>query len=193
MTVTDSTYEWLTWGLMDIPKGRLSPDVHARMDADRTRAASLPLAAARLPIGWSYDSTLRQRSTRAGVRLRSTWRRVTGFTINDQRVYLEAFGGIGSGPGFGFKDVRIYLDDVAVGRAWKGGCSLGFGGSSSPAVALLRNGCAVRVTISGSLSDDWEEVDLLGQMAPSAVQDFLMQLPPPRGRRSLLPFARRPT
>jgi hypothetical protein len=48
--VTDSTYDWLTWGLMDCPKGRLSPELHARMEVDRRRAASLPLAGARLPF-----------------------------------------------------------------------------------------------------------------------------------------------
>ncbi len=170
MIVTDSTYDWLTWGLMDVPKGRLSPDLHARMEADRTRAASLPVAAARLPVRWSNDSTLRKRSARAGVRLHSTWRRITSFTVNDQRIDVEAFGGIGGGPGFGFKDVRIYVDDVLVGRGWRGGCSLGFGGSNGPAVALLRNGCAVRVTITGSLSGDSDTVDLLGHIDLSAVQ-----------------------
>ncbi len=130
MIVTDSTYDWLTWGLMDCPHGRLSPDLLARMEVHRTRAASLPLAAARLPIGWSYDSTLRRRSTADGVHLRSTWRRVSRFIVNHQRIDLEAFGGIGGGPGFGFRDVRIYVDDELVGRAWSGGCALGFGGSS---------------------------------------------------------------
>lgn len=170
MTVTDSSYDWLTWGLMDVPKGRLSPDVHVRMDADRTRAAALPVAAARLPVRWSNDSTLRKRSARAGSRLHSTWRRVTSFTVIDQRISMEAFGGMGGGPGFAFKDVRIYVDDVLVGRGWRGGCSLGFGGSSGPAVALLRNGCAVQVTLTGSLSADSDAVDLLGHIDLSAFQ-----------------------
>lgn len=185
MIVTDSTYDWLTWGLRDCPKGRLSPELHARMEVDRKRAAALPLAAARLPIGWSYDSNLRKRSTAVGVPLRSTWRRISSFTVNDQHIYLEAFGGIGGGPGFGFKDVRIYVDDVLVGRAWRGGCSLGFGGSSGPAVALLRDDCAVRATIPNSLSErDWEVVDLLGRMGEGAVQEFLTQLQKPRGLNS---------
>jgi hypothetical protein len=181
MKVTDSTYDWLTWGLMDCPSGRIPPDVHARMEADRERAASLQVAAARLRIGWSYDRTLRKRSARAGVRLHSTWRRVASFTIDDQRVYLEACGGMGTGPGFGFKDVRIYLDDVLVGRTWRGGCALGFGGGSAPAVALLRNGSAIRVTITGSSSADREDVDLLGHIDLNVVLDVLTQLPPPRG------------
>jgi hypothetical protein len=145
MTVTDSTYTWLTWGLMDVPKGRLSPDVIARIEADRERAAALPLAASCIPIGWSHDRSLSGRFTGAAYRLRSTWRRVTGFIVNGQRIY------------------RIYLDDVLVGRAWRGGCSLGFGGGSDPAAALLRDDCAVRVTIPAALSDrEWEIVDLLG-------------------------------
>jgi len=165
MRVTDSTYDWLTWGMMDCPNGRLSPDLLARMEVDRARAAALPLAASGIAIKWSYDSNLRTRSTAAGVRLRSTWRRVSSFIVNDQRLYLEAFGGTGSGPGFTFRDVRIYLDDVLVGRAWRGGCSLGFGGSCGPAVALLRNGCAVRVTLPSSASgQDREVVDLLGSL-----------------------------
>jgi hypothetical protein len=165
MRVNDSTYEWLTWGVMDCPKGRISSDLLARMELDRTRAAVLPLAASGIAIKWSYDSNLRRSSTAAGVRLRSTWRRVSSFIVNDQRVYLEAFSGIGVGPGFGFRDVRIYVDDLLVGRAWRGGCSLGFGGSSGPAVALLRDDCAVRVTIPCSLSErDREVVDLLGSL-----------------------------
>ena len=185
MIVTDSTYDWLTWGLMDCPHGRLSPDLLARMEVHRTRAASLPLAAARLPIGWSHNSTLRRRSTAAGVRLRSTWRRVSRFIVNDQRIYLEAFGGIGGGPGFGFRDVRIYVDDELVGRAWSGGCALGFGGSSGAAVALLRDDCAVRVTVPNASSGrEWERVDLLGRMDAGAVQDFLAGLPKPKGLNS---------
>ena len=165
MIVTDSTYDWLTWGLMDCPNGRLSPDLLARMEVDRAKAAALPLAASGVAIKWSYDSTLRRRSTGAGVRLRSTWRRVAHFTVKDQRIYLEAFSGMGSGPGFGFRDVRIYVDEVLVGRAWRGGCSLGFGGNSGPAVALLRDNCAVRVTLPASLSErDREVVDLLGSV-----------------------------
>jgi hypothetical protein len=165
MRVTDSTYEWLTWGMRDCPSGRLSPDLLARMEHDRARAVTFPLAASNIPIRWRYDSYLLKRSTGAGVRLRSTWRRVAEFTTHGQRVYLEAFGGTGSGPGFTFRDVRIYLDDELVGRAWRGGCSLGFGGSCGPAVALLRDDCAVRVTLTSSASgQDREVVDLLGSL-----------------------------
>lgn len=185
MTVTDSTYDWLTWGVMDVPGGRLPPDVVARMDADRERAEALPLAVSRLPVGWSYDSSLRRRSTAAGVRLRSTWRRVSDIVIDGQRIDLEAFGGFGGGPGFGFREVRLYVDDVIAGRAWSGGCSLGFGGRSRPAVALLRNGWAVRVAVPCAPSERvWEDVDLLGHIDPRAVQDLLTRLPPPRGLNS---------
>jgi hypothetical protein len=30
MTTTDSTYDWLQWGLKDCPNGRLPPDLNAR-------------------------------------------------------------------------------------------------------------------------------------------------------------------
>jgi len=48
---------------------------------------------------------------------------------------------------------------------------LGFGGGCGPAVALLRGGGAVRVTIPRSWSGrDWEVVDLLHPARPAGVR-----------------------
>ena len=135
--VINSDYSWLTWGVSDVPHGRLSPEVLAAFAADRERARSLPVVVQAVPSGWSYDSSLRRHSAGDRTRLRAAWRRVTSFTAGRCQIYLEAFGGIGGGPGFGFRDVRIYVDGRLAGRAWKGGCSLGFGGGAGPAVAML--------------------------------------------------------
>jgi len=61
-------------------------------------------------------------------------------------VYLESFGGRGWEPGFSFTDVRISVNRLVVGRALKMGCSLGAGGEGGPAVALLRDDLALRVS-----------------------------------------------
>lgn len=78
-----------------------------------------------------------------------SWRRSATFEFDDRQVDIEVFAGRGSGPGFLFKDIRLYLDGlngIVVGRAWCGACSLGFGGGAGPAIALLRDDLAICVT-----------------------------------------------
>lgn len=162
MTVTESTYAWLTWGVMNVPHGDLSPDVSARIDADRKRAKSLRVLGPSIPIKWAYDSNLIKVSRGPTCQLRKTWRRVARYTHEGREVYLEAFGGIGGGPGFGFREVRLYINKTIVGRAWVGGCSLGFGGSVGPAIALLGEGLALRVTVPFGWDQEPETVQLLG-------------------------------
>jgi len=139
------TYQWLTWGVSHVPHGDLPPEVCARIEADRQRARALRVVTRRIPIPWIEDRSLSVRFINHPSRLRDEWRRSAELTFNEEPVRVEAFGGNGSGPGFGFEDVRIYLNGEIVGRAWSAGCSLGFGGGFGPAVAMLRDDLALRV------------------------------------------------
>jgi hypothetical protein len=159
--INDMSYEWLTWGVSRVPAGDLPPDALARIDVDRQRAVALPLVLRAIPIHWTIDRSVNERFTGHASRLRPAWRRFAELRFNEQHIYIEAFGGIGSGPGFGFKDVRIYLDGAIVGRAWRGGCSLGFGGGVGPAVAMLPDGRALRVAPELQVDQSWGDWQLL--------------------------------
>lgn len=63
MTAIQTDYSWLTWGVMDVPNGGLSPEQLAALAAERERAATLPVLVSALP-------TPRSSSRDA----RSTWR-----------------------------------------------------------------------------------------------------------------------
>ncbi len=156
-------------GASRVPHGGLPPDVLARIDADRQRASALPVIARRIPIHWTKDRSLGKRGHDGYYRLRSSWRRFAELRFNERHVYLEAFGGFGSGPGFGFKDVRIYLDGAIVGRAWRGGCSLGFGGGVGPAVAMLRDDLALRVELESGIDPAREESSFSASPPKSAL------------------------
>jgi len=145
MNITHTNYQWLTWGISSTPHGDLSPEVLARIDADRHRARVLRVVTRTLPIAWVEDRSVTVRFIGHCNRIRDEWRRWSELEFSGRRVYVEAFGGNGSGPGFGFRDVRIYLDGLIVGRAWGAGCSLGFGGGFGPAVAMLQDDLALRV------------------------------------------------
>jgi len=143
--ISNINYEWLLWGFSRVPSGDLSTDVHARIDADRLRAKHLNVVTRTIPIPWVKDRSVAVRFIATPNRLRGAWRRSAEVTFNARAVFIEAFGGNGGGPGFGFTDVRVYLDGEIVGRAWSGGCSLGFGGGIGPASAMLRDDLALRV------------------------------------------------
>jgi len=145
MRIKHADYRWLLWGVSRTPHGDLPPDVLARIAADRQRAAALRVVTRTLPIAWQEDHSVHVRFIGHCGRIRDAWRRWAELEFNDRPVFLETFGGNGGGPGFGFTDVRIYLDEGIVGRAWQVGCSLGFGGGGGPAVAMLRDDLALRV------------------------------------------------
>jgi len=145
VTKRDISYQWLTWGVMKVPGGGLSDEVLARIDADRRRAAGFTEVSRTIPLVWAEDRSIAARFISHARRLRQDWRRLAELTFNGDPLCVEALGGVGGGPGFIFTDVRIYLRDELVGRAWWGGCSLGFSGRVGPAVAVLGNNLALRV------------------------------------------------
>jgi hypothetical protein len=58
-------------------------------------------------------------------------------TIDGIQVHVDWVTATRFGPGRSLTEVRIFVDGVVAGRAWRGGCSLGFGGDSFPAVARV--------------------------------------------------------
>jgi hypothetical protein len=166
MIIPNIAYEWLTGRASRVPHGGLSPDVLARIDADRQRAGSLPLIEGNIPVEWTHDLTVGDRFTDHTYRLRRAWRQYAALRFNEQDVYIEVFSGFGFAPGFWVKDLRIYLDGALVGRAWRGACSLGFGGGGGPAVAMLRDGRALRIALHSGDDEKPEVLELLGLTPP---------------------------
>jgi hypothetical protein len=66
-------------------------------------------------------------------------------TIDDSRLHIDWITASRFGPGRSMTEVRIFLDGALVGQGFSGGCSLGFGGSDLPAVAMVGRDKAVVV------------------------------------------------
>ena len=94
-------------------------------------------------------------------------------------MYLEWIGGRGWGPGFGFSEVRIYLDREVVGREWELGSSIGICGKVGPAVAVLREGLALRV------DGKKEHLELVRLTEPGVPNQRPMPERMPRTRRTV--------
>jgi hypothetical protein len=139
------SYRWLTWGVSGVRHGDLRPEVLAKIDEDRRRAHPLRAVTRRIPIPWVEDQSVSARFIGHMYRLSDARRRFADMTFNGEPLYLEWIEGNGHGPGFGFSEVRIHDRDGIVGRAWSVGCSLGFGGSVGPAIAVLEDGLALRI------------------------------------------------
>lgn len=139
------SYEWLTWGVSAVVTGGLPADLRTRIAAERTRADALRVVTRTIPIPWVEDRSLAARFIGHNRRLAGPWQRSAVMAFGASDVHLESFGGRGWGPGFVFTDVRILIDGIVAGRAWKMGCSLGAGGRAGPAVAMLRDDLALRV------------------------------------------------
>jgi hypothetical protein len=120
------------------------------------------LSHARCRFAWHEDRSVRVRFIGHLSRIRDAWRRWAELEFNGSSIFLEAFGGNGSAPGFGFRDLRISLEGQIVGRAWRAGCSLGFGGGFGPAVAMLRDDLALRV------DSEWLHLELVRLTEPGA-------------------------
>ncbi len=154
MIINTKAYEWLIWGVSKVPTGDLAPDESARIEAGRERANGLMATTEEIALRWKNDSTLHRRFVGNGYRLSDTWRHYATFEFADRQVDIEVFSGIGGGPGFAFKDVRLYLDGLVVGRAWCGACSLGFGGGAGPAIAMLRDDLALCVVRPNTITKE---------------------------------------
>jgi hypothetical protein len=139
--------------------------VLARIERDRKARLRLRAVTRTIPVEWFEDTSLPIRFIDHPHRLRAdAWHRHADFTFNHHRVHVDLFGGNGSGPGFGFREERIYLDGELNGRAWSLGVSLGGGGTTEPAIALLRKDLALRVV--------WKEqvVQLVARKEPGVTK-----------------------
>lgn len=102
-------HEWLIWGCSDVPRGGLKADVRWRVERDQKAGRRLRSVTRTIPIEWLEDTSLAVRFIDHAHRLRpDAWHRHADFTFNDRWVHLDLFGGNGAGPGFGFREERIY-------------------------------------------------------------------------------------
>lgn len=129
-----------------MPHGGLGREVAKRIEDGQRAARKLRVVTRTIPVEWVEDTSVPVRFIGHSNRLwDDAWHRHADFTFNEHWVHADLFGGNGSGPGFGFRDERLYLDGQLVGRAWSLGVSLGGGGKSYPAVAPLREDLAIRL------------------------------------------------
>lgn len=70
---------------------------------------------------------------------------VDGLGVHVDWVWVRAWG-----PGRSLAEVRVFVDGTLAARAWRGGCSLGGGGTSFPAVAWVQPDLALVVTEPGA-------------------------------------------
>jgi hypothetical protein len=139
-------HEWLIWGFTRVVHGDVTADVIERLARDQRVGLELTYVARTIPVDWTEDTSVPVRFIGHASRLQANaWHRCGDFTLNGQRVHIDLFGGNGGGPGFGFRDERIYIDDQLRGRGWQMGNSLGGGGMNHPAVALLRPDLGIRI------------------------------------------------
>ena len=66
-------------------------------------------------------------------------------TVGTRSIHIDWATGMGGGPGFYYKLVRVYVDGALVDESAHGGCSLGFSLWGGPALAVIRRGLAVGV------------------------------------------------
>jgi hypothetical protein len=71
----------------------------------------------------------------------------TEVTIDRHRIHMDVITTGGFGPGRSLTEARVFVDGVVAGQAWEGGCSLGAGGNSFPAIARIGRRTALVVDI----------------------------------------------
>jgi hypothetical protein len=68
-------------------------------------------------------------------------------TIETRLVHIDIVRLTKWGPGRSILEVRIFVDGELAGRGGSAGCSLGFGGSDLPAVAILSGSTVLSVAV----------------------------------------------
>jgi hypothetical protein len=150
----------LQWGVSSAARGGHAGEGLLLPPVDRSRVPgpSLGTIDARWDLG-PGDDAIRPREPLP--HLHECRHRHTTLLLGGTRVHIDRTAGTGSGPGFSFVEVRIYIDERIVGRAVKIGCSLGAGGSTFPAVALIGD----RLVLVAS-EDDPPRLELVGYASP---------------------------
>ena len=139
-------HEWLIWGFTRVVHGDIAPEVLEGLARSQRVGRELSYVARTIPVTWTDDTSVPVRFIGHANRLRAdAWHRCGDFTFNEHHVHIDLFGGNGGGPGFGFRDERIYIDGRLRGRGWQMGNSIGGGGMNHPAVALLSPDLGIRI------------------------------------------------
>jgi len=142
-------YQWLIRGVSATVQGGLTHQECEGILSERKEAAQLEIVSRTIPVVWVDDRWVDVRFIAHRGRLRNAWRRYSDLTFNGHWIHLEAFGGVGGGPGFGVEEIRLYVDGTIRGRTFKLGCSLGISGGADRAVALLRSDLALSIALPG--------------------------------------------
>jgi hypothetical protein len=86
----------------------------------------------------------------------------TETTVDGHGVHIDRLERRLHSPGRGWKELRIFVDNVLAGRAGLAGCSLGAGGSDLPAIACIGRSKVITVDIIESIAvpivELWERV-----------------------------------
>jgi hypothetical protein len=138
---------WKTWDFLNIPERRLKDEALTRDDELRQLVCITDLGELRLHWSIAADDPIRTHvndGTPMGKHPHSSHVhseiQIDGVSIHIDWVTANRYG-----PGRSMTEAHIFVGGALAGHAWQGGCSLGFGGSRFPAVALVRAGRALVV------------------------------------------------
>lgn len=130
---------WETWDFLNIPQRRFQGEARRRDDKVRRLICVADLGELRSDWAIAADDPIRTHTDtgRPLGRYPLSSHLHTEIEIDGARVHIDWVTAIGFGPGRSMTEAHIFVNDVLAGHAWRGGCSLGFGGNRFPAVARI--------------------------------------------------------
>lgn len=138
---------WQTWDFLSIPTRRLTGDARKRSDELQELVRGADLRELQLEWVVAADDPLRTRTEdrRPMGRHPHSSHVHTELARDGVRIHIDWVTANNHGPGRSMTEAHIFVDGVREGYAFHGGCSLGFGGNSFPAVARLAPGTVLSV------------------------------------------------
>lgn len=133
---------WRTWDFLSIPKRRLAGDARERSDELQRLVRRADLRELHPEWVIAADDPLRTHTGDGSPmgRYPHCSHVHTELEIDGVRVHVDWVTRNSYGPGRSMTEAHIFVDGEREGHAFHGGCSLGFGSNSFPAVARVAPG-----------------------------------------------------
>jgi hypothetical protein len=170
---------WQQWDLGNCWTDGLPGDAQAIADrGERVRGVRL-LGTLNARFVWAFDDPSRLALGVGGdLAPNQPWNSHihAEFPIDGHQVHIDWITATRFGPGRSLTEVRIFIDGKFAGRAGYTGSSLGGGGSSFPAVALIGNGKALVLTDETQPMVAFQDASSQYNRTDAAVQRPLVRL-----------------